>query len=105
MPLVVYTTLDDETAARTLARGAVERRLAACVHIARIDSVYRWDGGVQEDPEWRLMFKVGDAAYDRLAAYILDAHPYDEPALWAVRIDRGASGFLDWIDAETSGKG
>ena len=97
MPLAVYTTLDDRDAAKALARSAVEKRLAACVHIEEILSVYDWKG-VREDPEIRLMFKTSHAAYDALAAHILAAHPYDEPALWAFEMDRGSPSFLEWID-------
>ncbi len=99
--LAVFTTLDTEAAARDLARQAVEARLAACVQIERIESVYRWGGAVQAEPEYRLLFKTTDRAYDALAALILDLHPYDQPALWAAEMARGDPGFLAWI-AETS---
>lgn len=100
MPLAVFTTLDDEGAARALARGAVENRLAACVHIERIESVFRWDGAVQEEPEFRLLFKTG--RYDALAAFILAEHPFDTPALWAMEMTVGDPEFLDWIRTESA---
>ncbi len=103
MPLAVFTTLHEAGAARALARSAVEARLAACVHIEEIRSVFRWDGAMQEEPEFRLLFKTSDAAYDRLAAHILENHPYDEPALWAVTMERGSQSFFDWIASETGG--
>lgn len=102
MPLLVFTTLNDRDLARALARSAVERRLAACVHIEVITSVYEWQG-VQEEPEYRLLFKTSAATYDALAAHILADHPYDEPALWAVEVDRGAAPFLKWIDDTATG--
>lgn len=101
MAMVVYTTLPDESAALALARSAVAARLAACAHVERITSVFEWQG-IQEEAEWRVMFKTRTASYDALAAHVLEAHPYDEPALWAFDIDRGAPSFLAWID-ETAG--
>jgi len=101
MALAVFTTLDDGDAARGLARSAVDKRLAACVHIEEIRAVFRWEGAVQEAPEFRLLFKVSDDGYDALAAHILAHHPYDEPALWATAMVRGSPTFLDWIDSET----
>ena len=100
MPLAVFTTLPDADTAAALARSAVEARLAACVQIDSVTSVFAWDG-VQTETEHRLLFKVSDAGYDALAAHILDAHPYEEPALWAYRMEHGAPGFLDWIDRTT----
>ncbi|EST36310.1 hypothetical protein N566_16490, partial [Streptomycetaceae bacterium MP113-05] len=49
--LTVLTTVDSAGKAESLARGAVERRLAACAQIsAPVTAVYRWEGGVQTDP-------------------------------------------------------
>lgn len=33
----------------------------ACAQLAAIERVYRWDGRVCADPEWRLMFKTAAA--------------------------------------------
>ncbi|MDJ0820856.1 MAG: divalent-cation tolerance protein CutA [Paracoccaceae bacterium] len=102
MPLTVYTTLPDEASAKALARSAVTQKLAACVQIERITSVYEWDG-VQEDAEFRVLFKTSQAAYDALAEHILQNHPYDEPALWAHKIDSGSASYLAWIDETATG--
>ena len=102
MPLLAYTTLDDDQTAKTLARKAVEAKLAACVHIQPITSVYEWNG-IQEDAEIRLMFKTSHTAWRKLKTLILESHPYDEPALWAVEIADGSDSFLDWIDATATG--
>ncbi|MHA7877129.1 divalent-cation tolerance protein CutA [Roseivivax sp.] len=99
--LAVLTTLDDEAAARALARKAVEARLAACVHLEKISACFLWQGSVEEAPEWRLLFKTTEAAYDDLARLIEREHPYDLPALWAFEASRGAPAFLDWIAEST----
>lgn len=104
MPLAVFTTLDNADAAHRLAQSAVEAGLAACVHIEEIRSVFRWDGAIQEEPEFRLLFKTSEAGYEALAAHILDAHPYDEPALWAMPMAKGSESFFAWIEAETGSK-
>ncbi|WP_292288470.1 divalent-cation tolerance protein CutA [Marivita sp.] len=102
MPLLAYTTLDDDQAAKALAHAVVKAGLAACVHIQPITSVYDWNG-LQEDAEIRLMFKTSHAAWPALRSLVLRDHPYDEPALWAVEIAAGADSFLDWIDATATG--
>ncbi len=102
MALSVFTTLADEDTARRIARGAVERKLAACVQMDRIESFYECEG-IKQDSEIRLMFKTSDEGYHRLADYILSEHPYDEPALWATQTVRGSPSFLDWIDANSAG--
>jgi periplasmic divalent cation tolerance protein len=103
MPLAVFTTIDDPDEAHRLARTVVEARLAACVHIEEIRAVYRWEGEVQDETEYRLLFKTSDTGYEALAARIVADHPYDEPAVWAVTMDKGSRSFFEWIDAESSG--
>ena len=102
MPLLAYTTLDDDQTAKALAHKAVTAKLAACVHIQPITSVYDWNG-IQEDAEIRLMFKTSAKAWPALKTLILEEHPYDEPALWVVEIADGSDSFLDWIDATATG--
>ena len=101
-PLAVFTTIQELAAAKSLARSAVELRLAACVHIEEVQSVFRWDEAVQNETEYRLLFKSTDEAYDALAEHIVAEHPYDQPALWSLEMGKGDQGFFNWIAAETS---
>ena len=45
---IVLTTCDDRALAKLIATTLVEKRLAACVQILPIDSVYAWAGQIQE---------------------------------------------------------
>ena len=99
--LLVLTTVGSRDAADTLAAAMVEQRLAACVHIQAIDSVYRWKGQVQNDPEWRLLFKTTAARYATVEAALRAAHPYELPAILAWPCSHGLQAFADWVDAET----
>ena len=45
--LVLQTTTDAEELAKRLAQEAISRRLAACVQIVPVESVYRWQGKVE----------------------------------------------------------
>lgn len=104
--LTVLTTVDSETAARELAAGAVERRVAACAQIsAPVTSVYRWEGAVQTDPEWQILLKTSAARYDALEAYIREVHEYDVPEIIATPVVRGGADYLAWVAAETSDPG
>ena len=48
----------------------VERQLAACAHIAPIESFYRWQGAVQNDTEFKITFKTRAEHYAGLEAAI-----------------------------------
>ena len=97
---VVITTLGSQEEARVLARQLVEERLAACVQITAIESVYRWDDAVETAGEWRLDCKTPSERADALSERIKALHPYDEPEIVVLSADASA-GYLVWAEAST----
>ena len=101
--IIVLTTIDSADSAQQIASALVDRKLAACVQISRIDSVYAWQGEVQRDPEWRLLVKTTAERYADVESAIRDLHTYDLPAVVAVPVERGYEPFLDWVADNSSG--
>ncbi|MGK5631653.1 divalent-cation tolerance protein CutA [Streptomyces sp. URMC 123] len=100
--LTVLTTADSADKARTLARGAVTARVAACAQISGpVTSVYRWEGAVETAEEWQILFKTTGARYRELEAYIEATHDYDTPEIIATPVVRGSADYLAWVAAET----
>jgi periplasmic divalent cation tolerance protein len=97
----VCTTVGQADDAHRMATAAVERGLAACVHIDAVQSVYRWQGAVQHDTEQRLMFKTTAAAAPALRALILEMHPYDLPALYALEVTDASPAYAEWVSQQT----
>jgi len=102
--VLVFTTVADRGDADRIARTVVERGLAACAQISAIDSWYAWQGAVQNEPEFRILFKVAASAYEALEAAILELHPYELPAVHAVAVERAHPPYADWVTAN-SGRG
>ena len=73
--LVVYTTLPEAESARHMAQMLVERGLVACAQMDTIDSIYRWDGAIQHDHEYRVMLKTTSDRYPAVEAFIREHHP------------------------------
>jgi periplasmic divalent cation tolerance protein len=100
--LQVTFTIDDEAAARRLARGIVEARLGACAQvIGPLHSVYRWRGAVEDATEWYCHVKTTGDRYAELAAHIREHHPYDTPEVIATPIEHGDAEYLAWVRRET----
>ena len=56
---LVLTATASLEEAKKIARALVETRLAACVNIVpKIESVYRWEGKVEEGQEYLLLIKT-----------------------------------------------
>jgi periplasmic divalent cation tolerance protein len=96
--VLVYMTAPSEAVALSLARSAVEARLAACGNlIPQVRSVYRWQGEVCDDPEVLVLFKTTAAGLDALRLHLVAAHPYDCPEFIAVPVVHGHIPYLDWV--------
>ena len=101
--VLVTTTIDDEAAARELARSAVTARLAACGQVASpVESLYWWDHAVRELTEWTVSLKTTRARYAALAEHIRAVHPYEVPEIVATPIVAGDPAYLAWIRDETN---
>jgi periplasmic divalent cation tolerance protein len=84
--------------AHAIAATIVERELAACVNIIPlVQSVYRWEGRVQEDGEALLAIKTTRSTLAPLEALLSTIHPYDTFELVALDVVAGAQRYLDWI--------
>lgn len=102
---VVMTTTETETDAVTLAKLAVELRLARCVNIIRnVRSIYSWQGELCDESECLLLMKTGHVKLDDLMETIRKKHPYELPELLAIPIPEGDDDYLrwiwDWVSAE-----
>jgi len=102
-PIVVLTTIDSEEDAQRIATALVERKLAACVQISRINSVYTWEDEVQSSPELRLVVKTTDKSYAAVEDAIRELHTYDLPAIIALPVEHAYEPFAEWIAANSTG--
>ncbi len=100
--IVVTTTHDDPEQARSLAKEVVGARLAACAQVYPIQSVYWWDGEVQDSEEWRIDFKTRADLAEPLGVFIGEHHTYDTPEVVGVPVATGSAAYLDWVRTETS---
>lgn len=86
-------------AARLLARELVAARLAAGVNILPgVQSVYRWQGDIQEAEELVLLAQVSGAALADFCAHVRARHPHEVPCISALPITGGNAAFLRWIE-------
>jgi periplasmic divalent cation tolerance protein len=100
---VVLTTWPADRDPVTLARPLVEEGLAACVNVLpMMESVYRWQGQVNQDPERQLLIKTTASRLGGLEARVRELHPYDVPELLVIEVSAGAAAYLDWVAASTA---
>ena len=94
---MIITTFPDRESAKKAARLLVEKRLAACVQMFPIESVYRWKGEICDDSEIALFIKSRAALFAGIAATIKEIHPYEVPEIIQLSIADGLPEYLGWI--------
>lgn len=101
--IIVYSTYPDRKSADKAASMLVEKRLAACVSIIRIEqSVYRWNRKVEKCPEWLLVIKTAKRAYPSLERYIKRTHPHKVPEIVYVKTEKALPAYLRWLESSVS---
>jgi periplasmic divalent cation tolerance protein len=98
---VVLTTCGSREKAHAIARALVERRLAACVNMLPIDSIYTWQDQTEAAAEILLLIKIRRPDYAEVEQAIRALHDYATPEIVALPIEQGFAGYLDWIEAVT----
>jgi periplasmic divalent cation tolerance protein len=102
--VIVISTTDNEQAARALAAGAIDAKLGACAQVVGpITSVFRWEGEVQTEQEWRVEIKTTADRVAVLTEHIKANHSYDVPEVIATPIIGGSTEYLSWLVDETRG--
>jgi periplasmic divalent cation tolerance protein len=102
--IIVLSTCGSEEEARRVARSLVETRMAACVNILpAVQSIYHWQGAIQEDREWMLIIKSTRRLFEQLCAELRKVHSYEIPEALAIPVIDGHQDYLDWIDREIGG--
>jgi len=98
--IITTTTVENQKDAEELARRIVEAKLAACVQINEIKSIYNWKGKIKTAKEFRLEIKTASENYRKLQDFIIDNHKYETPEIIAIKVRKGHNKYLDWIEEE-----
>lgn len=65
--------------------------------IPGIQSIYEWDGRINEDTEHLLMIKTTTENVDDLSTFVRENHPYSVAEVISVKIENGNPPYLDWL--------
>ena len=101
--VMVLTTLPADADGPAFAHALVTARLAACVNLlAPMESVYRWEGDIEQETERQVVIKT---SRDRVAALwdrVRELHPYDVPEFLVLPIVDGNDAYLRWVADSTA---
>jgi len=98
---VVLTTVKSREDARQIAEKLLSERLAACVQMLPIDSLYTWKGEMTAESEVLLLVKTRREQYAEIEKAIVSVHNYETPEILLSPVAKGLPAYLSWIDEVT----
>jgi periplasmic divalent cation tolerance protein len=101
---VVLVTAANVKEAQAIANALVEAKLAACVSLLPIHSIYTWQGKIHTEDEWQLLIKTDLAQFPLLEAKIRELHSYELSEIIALPIVAGSQPYLQWISEQIKGE-
>lgn len=97
---IVYMTAGSLDEAQRIGQALVQEKLAACVNILEaMQSLYIWEGALQQDREVVMIAKTAAARLPELVDRVKALHSYDCPCIVSLTINGGNPDFLRWIGA------
>jgi uncharacterized protein involved in tolerance to divalent cations/ADP-ribose pyrophosphatase YjhB (NUDIX family) len=101
--IVVYVTAGSPEEADRLARSLVDERLAACVNrIKSVQSVYRWQGKVEQSEEELLIIKTSRDRFAAVEKRVRELHSYSVPEVIALPVIEGSSNYMKWLKEQVT---
>ena len=95
--LAISTFPDAETATR-IATQLITDKLAACANItAPVQSIYRWEGKLEQAQETIVFFKTTAARLQEFQQALRSLHPYEVPEIVALPVAGGLPDYLRWV--------
>jgi periplasmic divalent cation tolerance protein len=69
--------------------------------VGPITSVFRWEGTVKTETEWRVEIKAAARRAPELTEYLTANHRYEVPEVIVTPIVGGSAEYLTWLGEET----
>ena len=97
---VLLTTIPTDQA-KPLVRQLLELRLVACGNIvANAQSLYWWNGEIQEEEESVIIMETTDEQVELARQALMDFHPYDVPKILTFEPKHANHAYVEWLKKE-----
>ena len=96
--IFIYSTFPNKKEAEEIGEKLVKRKLAACVNIFPIDSIYSWQKKIVRDKEFAVIIKTQKKNFKKIEKFILAKHSYTTPCILEIPINRVSQKYLKWLN-------
>ena len=95
--VIVQTTCSSKVEAKNIASLLVKEKLAACIQLHEVESVYTWNEELCCDYETLLNIKTRKENFEKIKSKIKELHSYDVPEIIQLDITNSSKKYLKFI--------
>ena len=94
--LLLITTAPNQLLAEKISKELIESKLAACISIKEIKSIYIWQGNIEENKEFEITIKSLPENLNELTLILKEITTYEVPEL-IYKIFDSENSYFQWI--------
>ena len=95
--LMVVTTESDENKAKNIAKALVQNKLAACVSIKKIFSIFKWQGLIEETQEFEITIKSKPELKEKIIEFLKKISSYEITQILYKKFN-SESNYHEWLN-------
>jgi periplasmic divalent cation tolerance protein len=97
-----YIPVPNAAEAAILGNLAIQEHLAACANVFPVQSVFMWEGSLQQEPEFILVLKTMPSKKRALREILESKHSYETPCIlsWNAEVNEA---YGKWVDDQVNG--
>ena len=97
----IYVTFPNIKEAKKISRLLLENRLAACVNMFPINSMYWWQGKIADDKEIAALIKTRKKNFKKIESLVAKHHSYSAPCIIQLPVTLVYKPYKKWLYGET----
>ena len=99
--LLLITTESNSEIAKNIAKLLIQKKLAACVSLKEIYSIYEWEGEIEETKEIEITIKSKPEFKNNLIVFLQKMTSYDVPQIIYKKFNSEKK-YLNWLNKSFS---
>ncbi len=99
--IIIETTYPNLESAKNLGKILLGEKLIGCIHFHPIESMYEWQGKIENSAEFLLRIKTKNSLYHEVEKIIKKHHSYKTPEIIAIDVEQTEKNYLLWLENST----
>lgn len=100
--IIVQTTCSSKEEAKNIAEVLIKEKLAACVQLSDVESLYIWNEKFCSDKETLMIIKTRKKNFKKVKSKIKELHSYDVPEIIQTDITNASKKYIKFIGENTN---